>query len=1019
MPRIPDDELARLKREVSLQRLCEKYGIELKPHGKDLVGLCPFHDDHDPSFVVSPDKNLWHCLGACGKGGSNIDFIMRRESVSFRQAVEILRECAGYTPEAARLTTCRGNTHAILIRPAPDLEDQTLLDKVRDFYHQTFLSDPKAREYLRERACLRHDAVATFKLGYANRTLGYRIPGTLDEGQLLKQRLQKLGVLRETGHEQLAGSVVIPIMDRTGRTLGLYGRKVTNHLRQGTPQHLYLPGPHRGVWNEAGLADQKEWLLCEALIDALTLWSAGFRNVTAAYGVNGFTPDHWRLLDEFKPGRVILCFDNDPAGNAAAEALRPKLEQRGLNVIRARLPEGHDINDVACASKNPAEALAAVIGAEPPAGRVPLPRPRVHAQAPAPSSSLSLAANEAAKKKDPTPPPAPPAPQEPPAAVPPVAIASALNKPEAIGVHPCSSAVAVAAPAPPSPTTPPATEAPSEAPPQLEIRGDYAYLRLGPREYRVGGLEKNNSLEVMKVALRLRHGETFHLDSMDLLQDAQRRRFAERAAEETVLEREQVKRDLGQLLLALETAQQERLAQALKPAGPKKPEMTVQEQAEALALLKAPDLVARIGEAFDACGLVGEEANRLAAYLACTSRKLDKPLAVIIQSTSAAGKSTLMEAVLAMFPEEERVKYSAMTGQSLYYLGETDLKHKVLAIVEEEGAEKASYALKLLQSEGELTIASTGKDPRTGRMETQEYRVKGPVTLFLTTTAVDIDEELLNRCLVLTVDESREQTARIHALQRQARTLEGLRLRKRRAAHLLLLRNAQRLLQPLDVMNPFADALTFTADRTRTRRDHEKYLTLIDAIALLHQHQRPTAQDPESGPYIRVTLEDIAFANRIAPELLGRGLDELPPQTRRVLEAVRQIVRERCDREKLDACAAFFSRRELRRRLGWSVTQVRFHLERLRELEYIAMRYGRPGAAFQYELLTDCREAGLPDSIGLLDVEALRCRPALEARDPLRPATCRENPPPVGGCREAARQVQPLAQPALEPNLSA
>ena len=175
---------------------------------------------------------------------------------------------------------------------------------------------------------------------------------------------------------------------------------------------------------------------------------------------------------------------------------------------------------------------------------------------------------------------------------------------------------------------------------------------------------------------------------------------------------------------------------------------------------------------------------------------------MIIQSTSAAGKSTLMEAVLAMFPEEERVKYSAMTGQSLYYLGETNLKHKILAIVEEEGAEKASYALKLLQSEGELTIASTGKDPTTGRMETQEYHVEGPVMIFLTTTAVEIDEELLNRCLILTVDESREQTERIHTLQRKARTLEGLRCGSKRPKLLSVLRNAQRLLRTVGDHEP-------------------------------------------------------------------------------------------------------------------------------------------------------------------------------------------------------------------------
>lgn len=548
---------------------------------------------------------------------------------------------------------------------------------------------------------------------------------------------------------------------------------------------------------------------------------------------------------------------------------------------------------------------------------------------------------------------------------------------------------------------------PPPSAPELERVGEYHTLQLGNRMYRVGGLEKNNSLEVLKVSVRLRHGDDFHLDSFDMTRDGDRRRFVERAAEETGLEKELIKRDLGKLLLALEEAQQQRLHDALEKTERDAPEMSAEERTEALAFLKVPNLVDRIAETFEACGLVGEETNRLAAYLACTSRKLDRPLAVIIQSTSAAGKSTLMEAVLALFPEEEQVKYSAMTGQSLYYLGETDLKHKVLAIVEEEGAEKASYALKLLQSEGELTIASTGKDPHTGRMETQEYHVEGPVMIFLTTTAIDIDEELQNRCFTLTVDESREQTERIHARQRQARTLEGLRLKKRRQKLLTLLRNVQRLLEPVDVVNPWADRLTFTAERTRTRRDHEKYLTLIDAVALLHQHQRKRRDDGEGGKYITVTIEDIELANRIAPELLGRSLDELPPQTRRMYEAVKSIVREQCEAELLEQRHAFFSRRQLRERLGWGITQVRAHLERLRELEYIATRYGRPGSAFQYELLTDCREPDGLGHVGLLDVKQLRQQPVGENGDL------------SAGCRPPARQVQEPEKQDLTPNLSA
>ena len=325
--------------------------------------------------------------------------------------------------------------------------------------------------------------------------------------------------------------------------------------------------------------------------------------------------------------------------------------------------------------------------------------------------------------------------------------------------------------------------------------------------------------------------------------------------------------------------------------------------------MREPNLIGRLRAAFHQAGIIGEESNTLVAYLAGVSRKLERPLAIIIQSASAAGKTTLMDAVLSFFPEEDRVKYSAMTGQSLYYLGETNLKHKILAVVEEAGAEKASYALKLLQSEGELTIASTGKDPATGKMVTQEYHVEGPVMIFLTTTAIDLDEELQNRCLTLAVDESAEQTGRIHQLQRERRTLAGLIAKAERQDVLKKLRNAQRLLQTVDVLNPYAPSLTFATARTRNRRDHEKYLTLIDAIALLHQHQRETRTLPGGQRFIEVTLDDIALANELAPEILGRSLDELPPQTRRLLGYIRELVKKKSGDAK---AASTFSRKELR-----------------------------------------------------------------------------------------------------------
>jgi len=288
-----------------------------------------------------------------------------------------------------------------------------------------------------------------------------------------------------------------------------------------------------------------------------------------------------------------------------------------------------------------------------------------------------------------------------------------------------------------------------------------------------------------------------------------------------------------------------------------------------------------------------------------------------------------------------------------------------------DAAERASYALKLLQSEGELTIASTGKDPATGKMVTQEYHVEGPVMIFLTTTAIDLDEELQNRCLTLAVDESAEQTGRIHRVQRERRTLAGLIARAERKDLLKKLRDAQRLLSPVDVLNPFAPALTFPTGRTRNRRDHEKYLTLIDAIALLHQHQRETRTLPGGQRFIEVTLDDIALANELAPEVLGRSLDELPPQTRRLLAFIRELMKQK-RKERGAKAASTFSRKELRDLCGWSLSQVRVHLERLVELEYLAIRHGRLGSAFVYEIIFDLDAPEAVAHIGLIEVESLR-----------------------------------------------
>jgi len=981
MARIPEAELERLRSEISVERLVEASGVELKAAGKDLLGRCPFHDDREASLVVTPAKNLWHCF-ACQIGGGPIDWVMKTKGVSFRHAVELLREGAAPGTGAIELPVRAGRGMRALPPPIHfDAGDAALLEETIVYYHERLKHTPEALAYLARRGLDDAELIERFRLGFADRSLGLRLPEkTRKAGHEIRTRLQKLGLLRESGHEHFNGSIVIPVISPGGEITEVYGRKINDNLREGTPYHLYLPGPHRGVWNELALEASREVILCEALIDALTFWRAGYRNVTASYGIEGFTTDHLAAFKRLRIKRVLIAYDRDEPGERAAGKLAEQLIAEGLECYRIQFPKGMDANEYALKVKPTDKSLGLVIRKAVWLGKGPTPSTETPGQHIENPDTVTNAATS----------------------TPLAAVLPAASATETAPMAPKPNE----APEPSAASMPAAGPAPAEL---AEVLADETVMTFGDRRYRARGLSKNLSYETLKINLHIACGETYYVDTFDLYSARARHLFIANAAKDLAVREEIVKADLGRLLLKLEALQKARIDQALK-VEPAAPAMSETEREQALELLRDPRLLDRILADFDACGLVGERTNKLVGYLAAVSRKLDRPLAVVVQSSSAAGKSSLMDAVLAFMPSEERIKYSAMTGQSLFYMGETDLKHKILAIVEEEGAHRASYALKLLQSEGELTIASTGKDPQTGNLVTQQYHVEGPVMMMLTTTAIEIDEELLNRCLVLSVDESREQTEAIHRLQRERRTLVGLINHQRKHRVLEQHQHAQRLLRPLKVLNPYAGDLTFLSDKTRTRRDHEKYLTLIDAIALLHQYQRTVRtahQDGETIEYIEVTWEDIAQANMLAHEVLGRSLDELPPQTRRVLARVTEMVEEHCRAQQMPRAAHRFSRRTVREYTGLSDTQLRVHLDRLVELEYLLVHRGMRGQSFVYELLFDGAVASeAPHLSGLIDTATMA---SSRGSVPLiAPSTRGQNGPNAG----TSRSPESVAKPA-------
>lgn len=886
MTKITEQEILNIKQGIPLVKLIGDKGHTLKKHGKDWAISCPLHEDKTPSLIITPSKNLWHCM-SCDEGGSNIDFLMKTEKLSFLEAINQLKPF----PLVAKKPSSK--SHFL----QGDKNDVT--KRVMDYYHKVLKQSPEALNYLKSRGLNHPELIDTFKLGFSDKTLGKKLPvKQVKEGKRIRSLLQEIGLLKKTGFELFNGSIVFPIFDENQNITEIYGRKINHSLREGTAYHLYLPGPHKGIFNLAALKASKKIILCEAIIDALTFWCHGYRNVTASYGASGFTKDHLRAFKQYRIEQVYIAYDRDVSGEKAATKLAEQLELEGIECYLIQFPLGMDANRYVAESRQKNNIL----------------------------DSLVANAKPFSKKKKPPPPPV-------------------EEKPK-----------------------------PSNTQIMAKVEDHEITIPLGDRVYRVRGLDKNLSYNQLKVNLHLRKNDFFHVDSLDLYSARHRAVFISQASKELKINDDILKKDLGKVLLKLEELQDKQIKTALNP-DKKEIEISDSDRKKALDLLKDPELLSRILDDFNLCGVVGEEINKLTGYLAAVSRKMDQPLAIIIQSSSAAGKSSLMDAVLAMMPEEEKVQYSAMTGQSLFYMGEQDLKHKILAIAEEEGVQQASYALKVLQSQGELTIASTGKDPTTGKLITHEYRVEGPIMLFLTTTAIELDEELVNRCVVLTVNESMEQTQQIHKLQREEETLEGL-IRKESKKDLISLhRNAGRLLKSLKVINPYADKLSFVSSQTRTRRDHKKYLALIRSIALLHQYQREVKTISHSGnaiKYIEVEPSDIEIAGILSHEVLGRSLDELPAHTRKFLIQIYEMVREACKIQQIDQTNFRFSRKEVRDACGLSHEQVRVHLGRLTEMEYVLIHKGGRGQSFYYELLYDGKRGSRPYLPGLIDSKNLK-----------------------------------------------
>ena len=482
--------------------------------------------------------------------------------------------------------------------------------------------------------------------------------------------------------------------------------------------------------------------------------------------------------------------------------------------------------------------------------------------------------------------------------------------------------------------------------------------------YRITGLTPYN-LDRLRITLKANPPDaaaTFHIDTVDLYNSRSREMFAEACTKYLKAQTSAVMAELMQIIAALEA---ERIAMREKGNAVAVPTMTEEEKKEALDTLRSKDLLKRIVDDFVGIGFIGEKHNKLLGYIAAVSRLQPDPLALLVLSRSGAGKTSLQDAVCKFVPPEAAIQYTRMTGQSLFYRDKNALKNKVLTIEEEGGMQEAMYSIKTLISSQKLSIAATRTDAKTGKFSVDEYTVTGPVVVMVSSTNPDaLDDETKQRFLILTIDESPEQTKSILQAQITKNTHEWYQLTSEESTVFRLHHNMQRLLKPLTVTFTRDLRLVWPFGRLQMRREQQKFVSLVKAITLLHQYQRKTGSmkraDGSKLDYVQATQRDVDLALELGREAFARNVDDVSPTGRKLLSEIVLLVKEKYDdlrgndpKSELLMSEVPFTRKELRERIGWSEPQVRRNIDHLVELGYIGRINGRQGSTFRYLLLDD------------------------------------------------------------------
>jgi hypothetical protein len=467
--------------------------------------------------------------------------------------------------------------------------------------------------------------------------------------------------------------------------------------------------------------------------------------------------------------------------------------------------------------------------------------------------------------------------------------------------------------------------------------------------YKYGGVEitilggiRLEGLDRMRTTLKIQVEHLSIRHNLDLYNDNQVEKLVRKVAEKLEIGTSVITAALADLTDLLEQYRLSEIERQGAQQHDKRKILTEAEQQSARLYLSAPNLIERTREDIGKAGVIGEENNRLLMYLIFTSRKRENPLHIISLGSSGIGKTHLQEKVSALVPEEDKMESTSLSAAAIYYFGRHDLRHKLVLIEDLDGAEEALFPIRELQSKRKIIRTVPFKNTK-GETKSIQLVVEGPVTIAGCTTKESIYEDNANRSFLIYIDESKEQDEKVMDYQRKLSagkidTAEQQEIVK-------LFQDMQRILQPVQIRNPYAEFLKIPDEVFKPRRTNAHYLAFVELITFYHQYQREKQYDKETGEeYIETTLEDIAEANKLMKEILLRKSDELNGATRSYFEKLKGWLQSEN--------RTTYTNQEVKRILRLPSSTIKRYQLHLYQSGHIRVIHGKKHKGYEYEIVS-------------------------------------------------------------------